>query len=433
MLRRAVIDSRAWREGRRYSGGDTWRRLADRRVTQIAILYPTDPAAAVPSGIDSFIRDLLRFAPADLAYTLIGASSDPVARPLFERRRVEQGGRAFDHVAVARLDASGKRSAMPLTLRYLAGLARFAVSGGLRPFRVFDCHRIEPLALASHRGRACNLVLHQDMSVLRDAGSDILWSRAPGIYEALERRLLRRADGVYCVRRTAVQRYTGLYPELASRFHFIPTCVDTGLFAPPSDRSGSREELRRRLAIPDGRRVLVFVGRFDRQKDPLLLLTAFARAARAAADLHLIMVGDGDLRPDVEALIAREGLSDRVTLTGVQPPKAIAAILRGADLFVLASAYEGMPIAVLEALATGLPVVSTDVGEIAQVVVEGRHGAIASDRSAEALAAATLRALAAAPAMRGAPCQEAAAPFQPARALSDIYAAHERQAGLRAA
>jgi glycosyltransferase involved in cell wall biosynthesis len=92
-----------------------------------------------------------------------------------------------------------------------------------------------------------------------------------------------------------------------------------------------------------------------------------------------------------------------------------------------------MPIAVLEALSTGLPVVSTDVGEIAQVVAEGRHGAIARERTAGAIGDSILRALASLAALRGRPCEEAAAPFQPTRALADIYAAHLSQAGSRAA
>lgn len=402
-------------------------------MTQIAILYPTDPEAAVPSGIDSFIRDLLRFAPESLRYTLVGASSDPDARPLFQPRELRFGTRTVTHVAVATLDASGRRAPIPLTVRYLAGLGRYAARGGLSGFKVFDCHRIEPLAIAGRRGVPCNLVLHQDMSVLRDARSDILWSKAPAVYEAIERRLLRRAERIYCVRRSAVDRYSRLYPELAGRFRFIPTCVDTTLFAPAADRLAAADALRGRWAIPDGRRLLVFVGRFDGQKDPLLLLAAFAEAQRTAGDLHLVMVGDGSLRPEVEAAIHRGGLAGRVTLTGVLAPADIAAILRGADLFVLASVYEGMPIAVLEALSTGLPVVSTDVGEIAQVVTDGRHGAIARDRTAAALGNTVLRALASLGTMRGRPCEEAAAPFQPTRALADIYAAHLSQAGARAA
>lgn len=402
-------------------------------VTQIAILYPTDPEAAVPSGIDSFIRDLLRFAPSSLRYTLVGASSDPGARPLFHPRELRFGTRMISHVAVASLDASGRRAPVPLTVRYLAGLGRYAAGGGLSGFSVFDCHRIEPLAIAGGRGVPCNLVLHQDMSVLRDSRSDILWSKAPALYEAIERRLLRRAERIYCVRRSAVERYSHLYPQLATRFRFIPTCVDTTLFAPAADRVAAGESVRRRWAVPDGRRLLVFVGRFDGQKDPLLLLAAFAEAQRTAGDLHLLMVGDGSLRGEVEAGIARAGLAGRVTLTGVLGPAEIAAILRGADLFVLASVYEGMPIAVLEALSTGLPVVSTDVGEIAQVVADGRHGAIARQRTAGAIGDSILRALATLGAMRGRPCEEAAAPFQPTRALADIYAAHLSQAGARAA
>ncbi len=87
-----------------------------------------------------------------------------------------------------------------------------------------------------------------------------------------------------------------------------------------------------------------------------------AYACRAANDpsLHLVVIGNGALHREVEAGIATRGLSKRVTLLGALSAANIARWLRAADLFVLSSAYEGMPIAVLEALACGLPVASTD-------------------------------------------------------------------------
>ena len=141
------------------------------------------------------------------------------------------------------------------------------------------------------------------------------------------------------------------------------------------------------------------------------------------------MVGDGALRSQVEQRIRSYGLSGRVSLLGAQPPARIASLLQASDLFVLSSAYEGMPIAVLEALAAGLPVVSTDVGEIRLVVKEGVNGSISKAPTAESIAAAISSVLASLDSLRGAACTEAAGEFGPEAVLNRIYQLHRRQAG----
>jgi glycosyltransferase involved in cell wall biosynthesis len=117
-----------------------------------------------------------------------------------------------------------------------------------------------------------------------------------------------------------------------------------------------------------------------------------------------------------------------VTLTGALNRESIAELLRAADLFVLSSAYEGMPIAVLEALASGLPVVSTDVGELRRVIRDGINGRLCPCAAPETLAAAITDALAGLEAMRGVPCEDSILPYHPERVLAQLYANHRRQA-----
>jgi glycosyltransferase involved in cell wall biosynthesis len=112
----------------------------------------------------------------------------------------------------------------------------------------------------------------------------------------------------------------------------------------------------------------------------------------------------------------------------VRPPAEIAEILRAADLYVLSSAYEGMPIAMLEALATGLPVASTDVGEVRLVVKDGVNGRISADRSVESFAKAIMDALDASEGLRGVPCESAVRDYHPEAVLKIIYANHRLQA-----
>lgn len=142
-----------------------------------------------------------------------------------------------------------------------------------------------------------------------------------------------------------------------------------------------------------------------------------------------MIVGDGVLRAKVESNAQASELAGRVHFVGVQSPQTIAGLLRGSDLYVLSSAYEGMPIALLEALATGLPAVTTDVGEVRMVVKPGVNGKISTDRSEAEFARSIQEALPVLARLRGNPCLEAVRPYTPQIVLDLIYRNHRRQAG----
>lgn len=406
---------------------------ADR--TRIGIFYHTDPVGNVPSGIDSFIRGILRWAPDDLQYTLYGATSDPGARPVGQEATVDLNGREIRYLPLIAVDSRGHRTIVPLTVRYLLALRRTKARGQLTALDILDFHRLEPALVFQRDQRPKNLILHQDMSVIRNKDSDIKWRHFPQLYERLESSAFRRLSHIFTVRESAVDRYSKLYPTLKEKFSFIPTWVDTSTFVPlnAGERVPRRRAYRESLGIPETRRLLVFVGRLDRQKDPLLLLKAFACARARDGNLHLVIVGDGELRAKVEAAVDSEGLKDAVTLTGSLGREAIAATLQVADLFLLASAYEGMPIAVLEALATGLPVVSTQVGELGRVIRNGVNGHFATERTASALADAILSTLENSAAMRDLPCTDSVRPYHPEKVLGLIFDNHRRQVAGRPA
>jgi glycosyltransferase involved in cell wall biosynthesis len=396
---------------------------------RIAILYPTDPAGSVPSGIDSIIKGILKESPDDLEYTLFGATSDPGRFPLWSENRIGLGRREIRFVPLATADASAVRSRIPLTGRHMWGLWRSSRKGLLEPFDVLDFHRIEPLVLFRSDPRPKNVVIHQDMSELRERNSDIMWRHAPWLYDALESRLLAAVDTLFTVRRSAAVRYAALRPTRVDRTHFMPTWADTDVFRPatPRHRERLRAHLLASMRAPERSTLLVFVGRLDGQKDPLLLLRAFHEACRRHDGLRLLIVGGGALQKEVEDEIRALGLSGSVSMLGVQPAARICEVLQASDLFVMSSAYEGMPVAVLEALATGLPVVSTAVGEIPQFIQDGRNGFIAARRSPGALAAAICAALPVLPSLRGEPCVSSVAPYSAREILGRLYDLHRSQ------
>lgn len=133
---------------------------------------------------------------------------------------------------------------------------------------------------------------------------------------------------------------------------------------------------------------LVTAGALYGPKNHLLLLDAFKLACACRSNLTLTILGEGVLRPDLEARIKSRELTGKVFLPGVT--RDVETVLARSDLFVLSSDYEGMPFCVLEAMACGLPVVSTDVGGMSQLVHEGVNGRLVPPGDAGALADAIL-------------------------------------------
>lgn len=400
--------------------------------TRVGIFYHADPLGFVPSGVDTFIRSLIKWAPEDLRYTVVGASSDLRTRPLGKEIALEFGHSNACFLPIISSDASAKHSRVPLTLQYMWALRRHLRQPGIKALQVLDFHRVEPSILFRNDPRPKNIFIHNDMVMARDKNSDMRWRHAPWLYELIEGRIFRGVNRVFAVRQSAVDRYRVTFPSLADRFSFIPTAVDTATFHPiaAEEQLAERARLRRRLGLTDAARLLIFVGRLDSQKDPALLLKAFEIVSQNSPDVHLVIIGDGTMRPMVESAIQITRLRGRVSLLGAQPANEIARVLQAGDLFVLSSAYEGMPIAVLEALATGVPVVSTDVGEIRRIVRNGNNGYISPERTAESLANTMLGALAHLNRISGAPCESAVKPFHPEHVFAAIYSNHRAQALL---
>ncbi|MFM1804077.1 MAG: hypothetical protein RL136_956 [Planctomycetota bacterium] len=165
----------------------------------------------------------------------------------------------------------------------------------------------------------------------------------------------------------------------ADRIHLHRLGIDLSRF-PATDRSART-----------GPATALAVGRFVEKKGFEYLLRAFARAA---TDMRLRIVGDGPLRPALEQLAHELGIAPRVTFTGWLPPAGVAREMHEADLLVTPSVtaadgdMEGLPLVVIEAMATGLPVIGTAHSGIPEIVVDGETGAVVPERDIEALAAA---------------------------------------------
>jgi glycosyltransferase involved in cell wall biosynthesis len=142
----------------------------------------------------------------------------------------------------------------------------------------------------------------------------------------------------------------------------------------------------------DARSTIVAVGRLAPQKGYDVLLRAFAQVAPAHPSWNLAIVGEGPLRVELTGLAASLGIADRVEFRGWLPEPGV--VLAASDIFVMASLYEGFPNALLEAMACGLPVISTQSIGAGEIISDGHDGLLTPVGDADALADAMRRLIA---------------------------------------
>lgn len=145
------------------------------------------------------------------------------------------------------------------------------------------------------------------------------------------------------------------------------------------------------LGVPAAAPLAVMVGALVPQKDPLTCLRAIAAARRGVPDLHALLVGDGELRTNVESEAHALGLADVVHLAGFRSDAD--ELLAAADVAVLSSRFEGLPLVIMDAFVLGIPVAATAGKGIPELVTDGETGLLAPVGDHEALGAAIARIL----------------------------------------
>jgi teichuronic acid biosynthesis glycosyltransferase TuaC len=230
-------------------------------------------------------------------------------------------------------------------------------------------------------------------------GSDIFHLKNP-----IRRRLIRdaceRAAGVICVSSNLADQLAenGIDPE---RIHVVHNGVDGDRFR-YRDRTDARAALRSSAALGGmadlgDQPLALFVGHLVPVKGPDILLQSWAQVRIDSPEAHLVFAGEGMERPSLEAAFRDRGIGDRVHFVGALDQDSVAVLMAAADVLCLPSRSEGMPNAMLEALATGLPVVATDVGCCREILDPADGCAIVPREDATALADAMRTALEAVP------------------------------------
>jgi glycosyltransferase involved in cell wall biosynthesis len=388
----------------------------------VRIFLPADPGQMRIGGIATFVRGFVKYAPQDFALSMVGVAA---SLPLWTWHEVELEGRTLRFMPVVR--AGDKRGRVPIAARYAAALTRRG--RGLGVGVVGSFHRPLTDLPIRHAGPMWRVV-HLGVEDLATEGSESRWARMSGGLAMSERRTFRRMDRIYVVNRQVTADYRARFADVAERFEFLPNWVDPAIFrsADAAARQAERDGLAARIGVTPDAPLLLYAGRLEGQKDPLLLVRAFAalRARHPAA--HLLIAGEGGLEAATRAELTALGLGSAATFLGTVPREEVARLMHAADALLITSAFETGPTVGLEALASGLPVVTTDVGEVASVVAETGAGQVAASRTPEAVAAAIDAVLSLpAPGLRDGAVR-AAEPFLADRVLGAVYAANREMA-----
>jgi len=197
-------------------------------------------------------------------------------------------------------------------------------------------------------------------------------------YGTLDRWMLRRYDAVIAVSQAVKQRLlSSAVPEAS--IHLIRNGIDLRPFdtATPSLRS----------LVPDPEALLVgWVGRLSSEKGPDLFVRAAAEIHQSFPSAHFLLIGDGPDRASLEALIQNLGIAPSVHLVGRRTD--MPAVYASLDIAVSSSRREGLPMAILEGMASRLPWVATDVGDVPQLIQDGHTGILVPPEDTTALARA---------------------------------------------
>jgi glycosyltransferase involved in cell wall biosynthesis len=212
-----------------------------------------------------------------------------------------------------------------------------------------------------------------------------------GLFITLERMLARVSDVVVAIS-PAIERELrdGFRIGRAAQYRVVPLGFDLREFAAIDD--DARADARARLEVATNAEVVSTVGRLTSIKQHRLFLEAVAAASRTRPRLMALIAGDGELRDDLEAYARTLGINDRVRFLGWR--RDLSVIYGATDVFMLTSRNEGTPVALIEAMASGVPGVSTDVGGVKDVIDSADVGARVPDGDAAGLAAHIVRYLA---------------------------------------
>jgi glycosyltransferase involved in cell wall biosynthesis len=207
------------------------------------------------------------------------------------------------------------------------------------------------------------------------------------VFRQLERALARHTDALIAVSPEVRDDLVGLGVASPGGVAVVRLGLDLDRRLAVGPEAGA--EVRTEVGVEDSTLVVAWLGRMTEIKRVDQLIQAFGRVVQEIPDAKLLLVGEGPLRPSLEALATGLGIAESVRFVGYR--RDVASIYAAADVVALTSANEGTPVTLIEAQAAGVPVVSTDVGGASDIVEDGESGLLVPPGDVDAIARALVR------------------------------------------
>jgi glycosyltransferase involved in cell wall biosynthesis len=384
----------------------------------LTIFYQFNPWQSTIGGIQTLIRYYIKYAPPEFDLRLVGIGTEP-QQESGRWHDLELAGRPLQFMPLFHIEDDNVRQVIPTSVRYTLALRGRQLGSDFMHF-----HRLEPSLMTKGWSGEKTLFIHNDIhqQINNPGGSknSILWRRFPQVYFALERSLLGQFQQILSCNSDSIDFYRRQYPQWADRIQLVRNTVDDEQFYPldPAERDQQRQQLARKMGLPTQTRFLLFAGRLHPQKDPVLLIQAIS--ALHQSHIHLLIAGEGELMTAVKAEVQSLGLKDTVSLLGAVSLPDLAALHRVSEAVILTSAYEGLPLVVLEALASGTPVVTTRCGETPKFLKPG-SGVVCEDRTPNVIASAIRQVLENPQQFTVQTCLETVNPYKVREVIGKVY------------
>lgn len=382
----------------------------------ITTVHPFDPWGTKTGGIETFIWAMFRHAPDQINHTLIGVSENPSLRPLNQWQCLNVEDTPIQFLPIMTDSEPNKRSWLPLFFRFPYYLRKASIPPNTN---LLLFHRIEPPITCPPAQANTVLFIHGNPLEITGPQSEVKWKYIPWLYKFAEHKAVSSSGHVHVVSQSGLHYLQEQYANQSHTFTFQPTGYNEEIFFIRNTINNNANTSLYPSPNPHRHKIL-FAGRLEEQKNPLLALDTFF-TLRKQINAQLIIAGDGSLMPTMRQHCNDSPYKNDICFLGGINSTTLADWMNQCSVFLMTSHFEGMPITVLEALACGLPVVSTNVGEIHQTIQDGINGRIASESNPQHLAAALLEILTSPRQFQRTVCADSVNSFRNTAVMDTLY------------
>lgn len=352
------------------------------KIKKMAIICSTDYATWPTGGMLSFLMDIIPYLREYFSIDLWGVKTDITTSNIAEIKE-----RKYSVNCIARVTSSGRKR-IPNMLKVVVGMFLEKTNILKRNYDVLYFHGL-PLELPFILLQGDKPLIFSHIHGLvkfSSSFSGFFGTKIVDIiYSKLRRMVMRKSHCTFISADTKTfgEFASSLDKDLMTRVIRIQNFADPELF-----ELREKASIREKMGLPKRAKIIMFSGRFSYCKDPYLALSAakFLLEENALKELLFLFAGKGKLLQSCEETSNRLGIANHVKFLGHRSRSELAKFLNASNAFLMTSRAEGTPVALIEALMCGLPVVTTAISGVRDIVVDGYNGFVANKRDPSEIA-----------------------------------------------